>query len=331
MDKLDQILSQGLSELADVKKIYDLEQLKARYLGKNGVITALMQELKTIEPQHRKAFGMEINRVKNQFEEHLNQQKQLILKLEIEQKLKSETIDVTLDGRGVNPGALHPVSLSQRRMVEIFKSMGFIVADGPEIETDYYNFAALNIPNNHPARAMQDTFYTESGKVLRTHTSPVQIRYARDNPPPIKIVASGRVYRVDMDATHSPMFHQLEGLWIDQGINFANLKAVINQFLRIFFENDQLKTRFRASFFPFTEPSAEVDIMDSNGKWLEVMGCGMVHPKVLEHMGIDSDQYSGFAFGIGIDRFTMLRYQINDLRIMFEGDLDFLNQFRGAN
>lgn len=329
MNNLTNTLGQSLAELKTITRLHDLDQLKAKYIGKSGLITAFMQELKNLAPEHRKAFGVEVNQVKNTFEQALTEHKEYLICKELNHKLKSETIDVTLSGRGNPVGSLHPVSLSLKRMLEIFKQLGFAVADGPEVETDYYNFKALNIPDNHPARTMQDTFYTEKNQVLRTHTSPVQIRYGEANTPPIKIVAPGRVYRVDMDATHSPMFHQLEGLWIDENISFANLKGTMIQFLRSFFEDENLPVKFRASFFPFTEPSVEIDIMAKNGKWLEVAGCGMVHPNVLHSMNIDPEKYSGFAFGIGIDRFTMLRYQINDLRLLFENDLDFLRQFRG--
>lgn len=330
MEQLNQVLATAIKEIKQLHSLHDLEQLKARYVGKSGAITAFMQKLKDIAPEERKNFGAMVNQIKVQFETALNDKKQQIIALELERKLASETIDVTLSGRGIQDGSLHPVSLALERLILLFGQMGFTVADGPEIETDYYNFKALNIPDNHPARAMQDTFYTESGNVLRTHTSPIQVRFAENNKPPIKIIAPGRVFRVDMDATHSPMFHQLELLWIDKGISFANLKAVIIEFMRKFFEDDSLQVRFRASFFPFTEPSAEIDIyFTKSGKWLEVGGCGMVHPNVLAYMKIDADEYSGFAFGFGIDRLAMLKYGITDLRLMFENDLDFLTQFKG--
>ena len=330
MEQLNQVLATAIKEIKQLHSLHDLEQLKARYVGKSGAITAFMQKLKDIAPEERKNFGAMVNQIKVQFETVLNDKKQQIIVLELERKLASETIDVTLSGRGIQEGSLHPVTLALERLILLFGQMGFSVADGPEIETDYYNFKALNIPDNHPARAMQDTFYTESGNVLRTHTSPIQVRFAENNKPPIKIIAPGRVFRVDLDATHSPMFHQLELLWIDKGISFANLKAVIIEFMRKFFEDDSLQVRFRASFFPFTEPSAEIDIyFTKSGKWLEVGGCGMVHPNVLAYMKIDADEYSGFAFGFGIDRLAMLKYGITDLRLMFENDLDFLTQFKG--
>lgn len=329
MDKLTDLLTNALAEVNSSGALRDLELLQVKYTGKSGLITGLMQELKTLPPESRKDFGLNINRIKNTFEEAIRSRKNELLSLALEKRLSSEKIDITVDGRGLPLGSLHPISLSLSRMIDVFASMGFSVADGPEIETDYYNFQALNFPENHPARAMQDTFYTEGNQVLRTHTSPIQVRFAEMNQPPIKIIAPGRTYRVDMDRTHSPMFHQLEGLWIDDNISFANLKGVLIQFLRLFFAKDDLKVRFRASFFPFTEPSAEIDICDDKGRWLEVAGCGMVHPNVLKYMKIDANKYSGFAFGIGIDRFSMLRYGISDLRLMFENDLDFLQQFRG--
>lgn len=323
------VLEQGLAELYSTTAMHDLEQVKAKYIGKSGQISAFMQQIKSIAPELRKDFGAQVNALKNEFEAALDKHKKHITQAEMERSLLNETIDVTLSGRGQNLGTFHPVTLSLERMVQIFNTLGFSVQDGPEIETDYYNFEALNFPANHPARAMQDTFFTENLSVLRTHTSPIQIRFAESNQPPIKIIAPGRVYRVDMDRTHSPMFHQLEGLWIDKDISFANLKGVLIQFLRTFFAKEDLQVRFRASFFPFTEPSAEIDIMDDNGRWLEVAGCGMVHPNVLKSMKIDSEAYTGFAFGLGIDRFTMLRYNINDLRLIFDNELDFLKQFRG--
>jgi phenylalanyl-tRNA synthetase alpha chain len=321
-------LQNGLREIKMILKNHDLDQLKSRYLGKGSSMSSVMSTLRHASPDLKKQIGELTNKFKTQLETAIETQREYILEQELNAKLALETIDVTVSGNGDKLGSFHPVSLSENRMINIFCALGFDIADGPEIETDYYNFEALNIPKNHPARAMQDTFYTETNHVLRTHTSPMQVRYAEINTPPIKIIAPGRVYRIDMDATHSPMFHQLEGLWIDKNISFANLKGVMIEFLKKFFENENLEIRFRASFFPFTEPSAEVDIMSKNGKWLEVAGCGMVHPHVLQAMNIDPNVYSGFAFGIGIDRFTMLKYGINDLRLMFENNLDFLNQFQ---
>ena len=324
------ILEKAKLEIASVENLHELELIKSKYIGKSGEISLLMRNLKTIPETDRKKFGEVVNLLKTEFEKFFNSHKVLLLEKEIMLKQENEIIDVTIPGRGSQVGSLHPVTISLNNMVNIFQNLGFNVVDGPEIENDYYNFLALNFPLNHPARAMQDTFYTQHNYILRTHTSPVQIRYSELNTPPIKIISPGRVYRNDMDKTHSPMFHQLEGLWIEKGINFANLKAIIISFLRTFFNKDDLKVRFRTSFFPFTEPSAEVDIMDKNGQWLEVAGCGMVHPNVLNNMNIDSNEYSGFAFGIGIDRFTMLKYEITDLRLFFENDLDFLRQFVGS-
>ena len=330
MEQLNDILSSALQEMQSLNSIHDLEQFKARYIGKQGAITAFMQKLKDIPAEARKEFGAMVNQVKSQFEDSLNLQRQQILDQELSKRLNSETIDISLPGRGIFSGSEHPVSLTLQRLISLFQQLGFIVADGPEIENDYYNFKSLNFPDNHPARAMQDTFFTESGNVLRTHTSPIQVRYAEKHTPPIKIIAPGRVYRVDMDATHSPMFHQMELLWVEEGISFANLKAIIIEFMRKFFEDDSLQVRFRASFFPFTEPSAEIDIYFAKAnKWLEVGGCGMVHPNVLQSMKLDNAKYTGFAFGFGIDRLAMLKFGITDLRLMFENDLDFLQQFKG--
>jgi len=328
---LNNIMHEALNSLKQVQSLQQLDVVKAEYLGKNGKISQQMQQLKTLAADEKKQFGQQINQLKLEFEQQLSERKQQILNQQLQTKLAQESIDVSLDGKNNHAGSLHPIYLTLNRMLHIFAALGFDVGDGPEIESDYYNFNALNIPANHPARAMQDTFYIDATHVLRTHTSPIQIRYAEQKTPPIKLIAPGRVYRVDMDATHSPMFHQIEGLWIDENITFANLKGIIIEFLRRFFANEQLQIRFRASFFPFTEPSAEVDILSSDGKWLEVLGCGMVHPTVLENMNIDSARYNGFAFGMGIDRFTMLKYGIHDLRLMFENDIDFIRQFRGMN
>lgn len=324
---LSEIQAAGLAAIVACLDSVELETVKAQYLGKSGQITALMKGLGALPPQEKKAAGALINEVKQAFELAHNQRRDAFLAEKLAAQLAAEALDVTLPGRGLSTGGLHPVTLTQERVVNLFRSLGFEVADGPEIETDFHNFQALNIPENHPARAMQDTFYTESGHVLRTHTSPIQVRYMLNHKPPIKIVAPGRVYRVDSDATHSPMFHQMEGLWIEEGVSFADLKATITDFLRHFFEREDLQVRFRPSFFPFTEPSAEIDVLGEKG-WLEVGGCGMVHPNVLTNVGIDPEAYTGFAFGIGIDRFAMLRYGVHDLRQFFENDLRFLAQFK---
>ncbi|MEQ6291759.1 phenylalanine--tRNA ligase subunit alpha [Vogesella sp. GCM10023246] len=326
MSNVDVILKEGLAALDTVTDLVELEQVKARYLGKSGAMTELLKQLGKLSPEERKTAGAAINAAKQAFEGRHNEVRDGINNAKLEQQLAAEALDVSLPGRGQLPAGLHPVTLTLERITELFATLGFAVADGPEIESDFHNFQALNIPENHPARAMQDTFYVEGGDVLRTHTSPIQVRYMLDNQPPIKIVAPGRVYRVDSDATHSPMFHQMEGLWIDRDVSFADLKATVTDFLRRFFERDDLQVRFRPSFFPFTEPSAEIDVLGERG-WLEVGGCGMVHPNVLRNVNIDPEQFTGFAFGIGLDRFAMLRYGVNDLRLFFENDLNFLKQF----
>ena len=326
MNTIQTLLAEGLVALAAVQDLNELELVKARYLGKSGEITALLKQLGQMSPEEKKTAGAAINAGKQQFEAAHNQRRDELNAARLAQQLAAEALDVTLPGRGAGLGGLHPVTLTLERIATLFRSMGFEIADGPEIETDFYNFQALNIPENHPARAMADTFYVEGGDVLRTHTSPIQARFMLNTAPPIKIIAPGRVYRVDSDATHSPMFHQMEGLWVDEGVSFADLKATMTDFLRRFFESDDLQVRFRPSFFPFTEPSAEIDVLGKNG-WLEVGGCGMVHPNVLKNVNIDAEKYTGFAFGIGLDRFAMLRYGVTDLRLFFENDLNFLKQF----
>ncbi|KUM02524.1 phenylalanine--tRNA ligase subunit alpha [Chromobacterium subtsugae] len=327
MNNVDAILQAGQAAVAAAADLIELEQVKARYLGKSGELTELLKQLGKLAPEERKAAGATINLAKQAFETAHNDKRDQLNAAKLEAQLAAESLDVTLPGRGLVGGGLHPVALTLERIAGLFRTMGFEVADGPEIESDFYNFQALNIPENHPARAMQDTFYVENGDVLRTHTSPIQARFMESHRPPIKIVAPGRVYRVDSDATHSPMFHQMEGLWVDEGVSFADLKAVVTDFLRRFFERDDLQVRFRPSFFPFTETSAEIDVLDEQGRWLEVGGCGMVHPNVLRIANIDPETYTGFAFGIGLDRFAMLRYGVNDLRLFFENDLNFLKQF----
>ncbi|MCG8995413.1 phenylalanine--tRNA ligase subunit alpha [Laribacter hongkongensis] len=326
MSHVDTLLAEGLAAIAAVQDLNELEQVKARYLGKTGQITELLKQLGKLPPEEKKAAGATINVAKQQFEAAHNARRDALNAARLEAQLAAEALDITLPGRGAGVGGLHPVTLTLERIASLFRSMGFEVADGPEIEDDFHNFQALNIPADHPARAMQDTFYVEGGNVLRTHTSPIQVRHMLANQPPIKIIAPGRVYRVDSDATHSPMFHQMEGLWVDDGVSFADLKATLTDFLRRFFERDDLQVRFRPSFFPFTEPSAEIDVLGKNG-WLEVGGCGMVHPNVLRNVNIDPERYTGFAFGIGLDRFAMLRYGVTDLRLFFENDLSFLKQF----
>ncbi|HHX2531211.1 phenylalanine--tRNA ligase subunit alpha [Neisseria sp. P0001.S005] len=329
MENVNRIVAEGIAAIEAAQDFNALEQIKARYLGKTGELTGLLKTLGQMSPEERKTIGAHINECKNQFQTAFNAKRDALNEAKLQAQLAAEALDITLPGRAQEYGGLHPVTLTLQCVVELFHGMGFEVADGPEIEDDFHNFQALNIPANHPARAMQDTFYVENGDVLRTHTSPIQIRYMLDKKePPIRIIAPGRVYRVDSDATHSPMFHQAEGLWVEEGVTFADLKAVFTDFIRRFFERDDLQVRFRPSFFPFTEPSAEIDIMGENGKWLEVGGCGMVHPNVLKNVNIDPEKYTGFAFGIGLDRFAMLRYNVNDLRLFFDNDLNFLKQFK---
>lgn len=314
-----------------------LENAKARFLGKSGQLTERLRALSQVDAEARKALGAEINAVKTEIEALLQRRRQQIADATLGERLAAESIDVSLPGRGRGVGAIHPVIRSWRRVEQIFTSVGFDVADGPEIETDWMNFTALNNPENHPARSMQDTFYLQKRDeqglplLLRTHTSPMQVRYAKTHAPPIKVIAPGRTYRVDSDATHSPMFHQVEGLWIAEDVSFADLKGVYTNFLQQFFETTDLQVRFRPSFFPFTEPSAEIDMRFESGplkgRWLEISGSGQVHPQVIRHFGLDPERYIGFAFGSGLERMTMLRYGIADLRLFFENDLRFLRQF----
>lgn len=338
MENLEVIVSEAMQLLDGTEDSIELENIKVHYLGKNGVLTGLLKQLGKIPVEQRPLVGSKINQAKNQLEEALKYRREVIHSKQLATKLNEEALDVTLPGRGMCSGGLHPVTQTLQRIEKLFHSIGFDVAFGPEIETDFYNFTALNIPENHPARAMHDTFYIDNGSLLRTHTSPVQIHYMQNHQPPMKVIAPGRVYRCDSDVTHTPMFHQVEGLWIDEDVNFAALKSVLADFMTHFFERDNLSVRFRPSFFPFTEPSAEMDIacVMCNGKgcricsytgWLEVLGCGMVHPNVLKHVSIDSERYIGFAFGMGVERLTMLRYGVGDLRLFFENDLRFLKQF----
>jgi len=342
MDPLDEVVRRALAEFDATEDAAELERVKALYLGKQGALTELMKSLGKLAPEERRTAGSRINEAKDALEGALVARRGAIANAKLESRLAAEAIDVTLPGRGRGRGGIHPLIRTWQRIESIFRSIGFDVADGPEIETDWYNFTALNNPLNHPARSMQDTFYVEGHDetglplLLRTHTSPMQVRYARSwverfrneaTVPPIKVIAVGRTYRVDSDATHSPMFHQVEGLWIAEDISFADLKGVYTDFLRRFFETDDLQVRFRPSFFPFTEPSAEIDMAFRDGRWLEVSGAGQVHPSVVRNFGLDPERYIGFAFGSGIERLTMLRYGVNDLRIFFENDLRFLRQF----
>lgn len=334
---LEAIVAEAEAAFAATAEPATLEQVKARYLGKTGAIPELLKGLGKLDPEARRDAGARINAAKARIEAALDARREAIARDAMNARLREEALDVTLPGRGRGRGSIHPVIRTWQRIEEIFGSIGFDVADGPEVETDWYNFTALNNPLNHPARSMQDTFYVEGTDseglplLLRTHTSPMQVRYARMHEPPIKVIAPGRTYRVDSDATHSPMFHQVEGLWIDENISFADLKGVYTDFLHRFFETDELAVRFRPSFFPFTEPSAEIDMkFDSGpleGRWLEISGAGQVHPKVIRNFGLDPERWIGFAFGSGLERLTMLRYGIDDLRLFFDGDLRFLRQF----
>ena len=334
LDALVQDAGQQFAQAADATS---LENAKARFLGKQGALTELLKGLGKLSPEEKRAEGARINQAKGQIEALLGERRQQLADAKLAERLAGETIDVTLPGRGRGVGGIHPVMRTWQRVEEIFRSIGFDVADGPEIENDCTNFTALNNPENHPARSMQDTFYVDMKDehglplLLRTHTSPMQVRYARMHKPPIKVICPGPTYRVDSDATHSPMFHQVEGLWIDENISFADLKGVYTDFLRCFFETDDLVVRFRPSFFPFTEPSAEIDMMftdgPNKGRWLEISGSGQVHPAVVANFGLDPERYIGFAFGSGLERLTMLRYGVDDLRQFYEGDLRFLRQF----
>lgn len=350
MVDLDQLIQEASDSFSSISDAVALEEVKAKYLGKSGALTEMLKGLGKLDPNLRKLEGAKINLAKTAIETALQTRRNQLADDLLRTRLAQEAIDVSLPGRGRGMGSLHPVMRTWERVEDIFHSMGFDVAQGPEIENDWYNFSALNSPENHPARSMQDTFYVEdvdsSGKslLLRTHTSPMQIRFASevvrahlekvghlDNMPDIRVIAPGRTYRVDSDATHSPMFHQVEGLWIGKEVTFAALKGIYTQFLKTFFESDTLNLRFRPSYFPFTEPSAEIDIAFSSGKlagrWLEISGSGQVHPQVIRNMGLDPEHYIGFAFGSGLERLTMLRYGVDDLRLFFENDLRFLDQF----
>ena len=333
MQPTDKIVSDAQAAFDAVATVSDLEQAKARFLGKAGALTELLKGLGKLSAEERPKAGAAINEAKVRVEDLLQARRDAILAAELDQRLAAESIDVTLPGRRQSGGGLHPISRAQERIERLFASMGFAVADGPEIENDFYNFTALRMFPDHPSRSMQDTFYVaDSDKVLRTHTSPVQIRYMQSHTPPIRIICPGRVYRVDHDATHSPMFHQIEGLWVDEGISLADLKGTITQFCRAFFERDDIGIRFRPSYFPFVEPGVEIDMewerKDGEVKYLEIGGAGVVHPDVLRNGNIDPERYSGFAFGMGLDRLAMLKYGVNDLRLFFDNDLKFLRQFR---
>lgn len=336
--QIEQLIRDAERAIDAAVDLRTLDDVRVQYLGKKGALTEQLKQLGQMAPEARKSAGQVINTAKQQLQTWLDARRESLESDGMAQRLAEQAIDVTLPGRGEHPGGLHPVTRTLMRIEALFAQLGFEVAQGPEIEDDYHNFEALNIPAHHPARAMHDTFYFDEHTVLRTHTSPVQIRVMENRQPPLRVIAPGRVYRCDSDLTHTPMFHQVEGLYVDTDVSFSDLKGVLDDFLRNFFERD-LAVRFRPSYFPFTEPSAEVDIacvicsgqgcrVCKQSGWLEVLGCGMVHPKVFEHVGIDNENYTGFAFGMGVERLAMLRYGVNDLRLFFENDLRFLRQFR---
>ena len=339
MQALDELKAEAIAAIESAEDSAALEKLRVEWLGKKGRVTDLLKSLGQLNADERPKVGAEINAVKQVLNERISERKETLQQAAIAAQLSAEALDVTLPGRREDLGALHPITRTIDRMAEYFAGLGFEVVEGPEIEDDYHNFEALNIPAHHPARAMHDTFYIDDTHVLRTHTSGVQVRTMETREPPLRVICPGRVYRCDSDLTHSPMFHQVEGLLIDEDVSFGQLKGIIQDFLHAFFEQDALAVRFRPSYFPFTEPSAEVDIqcvkcagegcrICSGTGWLEVMGCGMVHPRVLEMSGVDTERFQGFAFGMGVERLAMLRYGIGDLRLNFENDLRFLAQFR---
>ena len=324
--------STALAAVAGASSLRELDDVRVAWLGKKGRLTAELKSLGQLPPDERRETGQGVNMLKRELAEAVEARRHDLERAALNERLASETLDVTLPGRSVDPGGPHPVSRAMRRILDIFRGLGFAVADGPEVEDDYHNFEALNFPEHHPARAMHDTFYLPDGRLLRTHTSPVQIRVMKEQAPPVRIVAPGRVFRSDSDQTHTPQFHQVEGLLVDEDVTFADLKGMLATFVDTYFE-DELEMRLRPSYFPFTEPSAEVDIRwrnadGSTGRWLEVLGCGMVHPNVLRNCGVDPERYTGYAFGLGVERFAMLRYRVDDLRLFFDNDLRFLAQFR---
>ena len=326
-DSLSDLSSKSIQEISECSNLKELELLRVKYLGKKGKITKELKSLGKLTPSARPKAGQRINSIKEKVQSLIETKKLVLTDVSIQKKIASSSIDVTLNGRKNNRGNIHPISSILREIESIFHSSGFRVEDGPEIEDEYHNFTALNIPENHPARAMHDTFYFNTNYLLRTHTSPIQIRSMETHGVPIKVIAPGKVYRRDSDITHTPMFHQIEGLVIDKNINFTHLKGMLHQFINTFYKKD-MELRFRPSYFPFTEPSAEVDILSKDGSWLEILGCGMVHPKVLENLKIDPEIYTGYAFGMGVERLAMLRHEIKDIRLFYDNDLHFLNQFK---
>ena len=327
MGSLSELIQAAVSKIDAAEDLAALDAVRVAYLGKKGELTARLKSLSELPAAERPAAGQEINKAKQELHDRLNARREALEAAALEARLAGDAVDVTLPGRGTSLGGRHPVSRAMLRIGKIFRNAGFGVRTGPEIEDDFHNFTALNFPEDHPARALHDTFFFPGGRLLRTHTSPVQIRSMVKEGVPIRIIAPGRVYRCDSDQTHTPMFHQVEGLVVDRGISLANLKAVLHQFVESYFER-KLDVRFRASYFPFTEPSAEMDLLWEKGKWLEILGCGMVHPNVLEAAGVDPEIYTGYAFGMGVERLAMLRYGVSDLRTFFENDLRFLEQFR---
>ena len=338
MSELNNLQETAAAAINAAGDLAQLDNLRVQYLGKKGEITLQLKNLGQLPPDQRREAGQQINVVKQAIQQLLETRKSELSEQAINAQLAAEAVDITLPGRRVDRGGLHPVTLTMNRIDRMFGKLGFDIAEGPEVEDDFHNFEALNIPAHHPARAMHDTFYFDAHTLLRTHTSPVQIRVMENQSPPVRVIAPGRVYRCDSDLTHTPMFHQVEGLLVDENVSFADLKGTLQEFLKLFFEKEDLQTRFRPSYFPFTEPSMEVDIscvicagdgcrVCSQTGWLEVLGCGMVHPQVFAHTGIDSDRYTGYAFGMGVERLAMLRYGVNDLRLFFENDLRFLQQF----
>ncbi len=336
-DHIEQLTSEGLAAVAAASDLRALDEVRVRYLGKKGVLTEQMKALGRLSAEERPRMGQAVNAAKSQVQAALEARREALQQAALDATLAAETLDVTLPGRGQRSGGLHPVTRTLERIEDLFVQLGFEIAEGPEIEDDYHNFEALNIPESHPARAMHDTFYVDAHRVLRTHTSPVQIRVMEHRQPPLRVIAPGRVYRCDSDVTHTPMFHQVEGLMVDEDVTFADLKGILADFMQQFFERE-LAVRFRPSYFPFTEPSAEVDIgcvicggsgcrVCKGSGWLEVLGCGMVHPNVFAHVGVDTERYTGFAFGMGVERLAMLRYGVDDLRLFFDNDLPFLQQF----
>jgi phenylalanyl-tRNA synthetase alpha chain len=336
--ELNQLVSEAEQAISVADDLQTLDQVRVDFLGKKGHLTERMKTLGKLSAEERPKAGQAINQAKQAVQQAIEVRREALKRAALEAKLSGEMVDITLPGRQIPAGSLHPVTRTLQRIEDIFAQMGFSVAEGPEIEDDFHNFEALNIPESHPARAMHDTFYFPDGSLLRTHTSPVQVRVMQEHKPPLRVIAPGRVYRCDSDLTHTPMFHQIEGLMVDEQVTFTDLKAILIDFLQSFFESDDLVVRFRPSYFPFTEPSAETDIqcvmcggdgcrVCSHTGWLEVLGCGMVHPNVFKHVDIDPETYTGFAFGMGIERLAMLRYGVNDLRLFFENDLRFLKQF----